>query len=175
MINSQGLTPELSRPVAGRRTCASVAQSTWPTPRHGVGLNDLLGGPDAGDAELRTSWPKTEVRQLERAPQTLRRPSPKRPHLERTNRPQANHSCRSRQTQRMQCVSAPDELDRRSDVPTNSPKSNADRSRHVAGLKTQLPNALCRLTLELSRPVAGWRTRASVAQARGRRHDAGSA
>ena len=31
------------------------------------------------------------------------------------------------------------------------------------------------LTLELSRPAAGWRTRASVAQARGRRHDAGSA
>jgi hypothetical protein len=33
----------------------------------------------------------------------------------------------------------------------------------------------CRLTPELSRPVAGRRTRASVAQARGRRHDAGSA
>ena len=38
------LTPELSRPVAGRRTRASVAYSTWPTPRHGVGLNELLGG-----------------------------------------------------------------------------------------------------------------------------------
>ena len=38
------LTPELSRPVAGRRTRASVAHSTWPTPRHGVGLNELLGG-----------------------------------------------------------------------------------------------------------------------------------
>ena len=38
------LTLELSRPVAGRRTCASVAQSTRPTPRHGVGLNELLGG-----------------------------------------------------------------------------------------------------------------------------------
>ena len=37
------LTPELSRPVAGRRTCASVAQSTRPTPRRGVGLNELLG------------------------------------------------------------------------------------------------------------------------------------
>jgi hypothetical protein len=33
----------------------------------------------------------------------------------------------------------------------------------------------CRLTPELSRPAAGRRTRASVAQARGRRHDAGSA
>ena len=31
------------------------------------------------------------------------------------------------------------------------------------------------LTPELSRPAAGWRTRASVAQARGRRHDVGSA
>ena len=38
------LTLELSRPVAGRRTCASVAQSTWLMPRHGVGLNELLGG-----------------------------------------------------------------------------------------------------------------------------------
>ena len=37
------LTPELSRPVAGRRTCASVAPSTRLTPRHGVGLNELLG------------------------------------------------------------------------------------------------------------------------------------
>ena len=37
------LTPELSRPVAGRRTRASVAHSTWPTPRRGVGLNELLG------------------------------------------------------------------------------------------------------------------------------------
>ena len=33
----------------------------------------------------------------------------------------------------------------------------------------------CGLTPELSRPGAGRRTRASVAQARGRRHDAGSA
>ena len=40
---------------------------------------------------------------------------------------------------------------------------------------TQLQNAFHRLTPELSRPVAGRRTRASVAQARGRRHDAGSA
>ena len=36
------LTPELSRPVAGRRMRASVAKSTQPTPRHGVGLNELL-------------------------------------------------------------------------------------------------------------------------------------
>ncbi len=43
------LTPELSRPVAGRRMRASVAQSTQPTTRHGVGLNELL------DAAAR--WP----------------------------------------------------------------------------------------------------------------------
>jgi hypothetical protein len=36
------LTPELSRPVAGRRLRASVAQSTQATPRCGVGLNELL-------------------------------------------------------------------------------------------------------------------------------------
>ena len=41
------LTPELSRPVAGRRTRASVAHCTWPTPRRGIGLNELLGGWDA--------------------------------------------------------------------------------------------------------------------------------
>ena len=40
---------------------------------------------------------------------------------------------------------------------------------------TQLQNAFHRITPELSRPAAGRRTRASVAQARGRRHDAGSA
>jgi len=31
------------------------------------------------------------------------------------------------------------------------------------------------VTPELNRPAAGWRTRASVAQTRGRRHDAESA
>ena len=54
------LTPELSRPVAGRRTCASVAQSTWPTPRHGVGLNELLGG--GGCRQKRNPSPVAEKR-----------------------------------------------------------------------------------------------------------------
>ena len=54
------LTLELSRPVAGRRTCASVAQSTWPTPRHGVGLNDLLGG--GGCRQKRNPDPVSEKR-----------------------------------------------------------------------------------------------------------------
>ena len=47
------LTPELSRPVAGRRMRASVAQSTQPTPRHGVGLNELLcDHPKPGEAAM---------------------------------------------------------------------------------------------------------------------------
>ena len=52
------LTPELSRPVAGRRTRASVAHSTWLTPRHGVGLNDLLGGKEAGEGDAPAHLPK---------------------------------------------------------------------------------------------------------------------
>ena len=71
---------------------------------------------------------------------------------------------RSRPTQRMRSVSANSGFDRRSNVPESRPKSNADRSRKVAALAMQLPNAFCRLTLELSRPVAGRRTCASVAQ-----------
>ena len=49
------LTPELSRPVAGRRPRASVANSTWPTPRHGVGLNELLGAYHNSAAIMRNS------------------------------------------------------------------------------------------------------------------------
>ena len=66
-----GLTLELSRPVAGRRTRASVAHSTWPTPRHGVGLNELLGGggcrlkPDPGaPAENRSGKARARTRDL---------------------------------------------------------------------------------------------------------------
>ena len=65
------LTPELSRPVAGRRTRASVAHSTWLTPRHGVGLNELLGGggcrcePSPGAlAERRSGKAWTRTREL---------------------------------------------------------------------------------------------------------------
>ena len=84
------LTPELSRPVAGRRTRASVAHSTWPTPRHGVGLNDLLGGPDAGEGKAVVNLPKTEAQMPERAPRTISRTCQKRQHLERQNQTKAN-------------------------------------------------------------------------------------
>ena len=65
--------------------------------------------------------------------------------------------------------------DRRRNEPVNYPKSIPTEADESQLRETQLPNAFYRLTPELSRPVAGWRTRASVAQARGRRHDAGSA
>jgi hypothetical protein len=94
---SWGLTPELSRPVAGRRARASVAQSTWPMPRHGVGLNDLLGGTEARDTELRTSWPKTEARTIGRAPRTSSRPSPKQ-RLRRGEPADDDRSFRSQRT-----------------------------------------------------------------------------
>jgi hypothetical protein len=64
---------------------------------------------------------------------------------------------------------------RRDNVPTNQPKSMPTEAVELPLRKAQLQNAFHRLTPELSRPAAGWRTRASVAQARGRRHDAGSA
>ncbi len=55
-----GLTPELSRPTAGRLQRASVAYSTLLTPRCGVGLNDLLGGKEASGGETIAKLPKTE-------------------------------------------------------------------------------------------------------------------
>ncbi len=99
------LTPELSRPVAGRRTRASVAYSTWPTPRHGVGLNDLLGGPEARDTGLWPRRPKTEARPLERASQTFSRLCPKQ-RIRRGKRADDSRRFRSRPTQRMRHVSA---------------------------------------------------------------------
>jgi hypothetical protein len=168
------LTPELSRPVAGRRTRASVAHSTWLTPRHGVGLNDLLGGTEPRDAQLRTSGPRTEAWPLERASRTFSRPCQKQ--RVRRGKPSDYDCCfRSRPTQRMRTVSAHNRLDRRGNVAKNRPKSKADRSRQVAALTMQLLNAFYRLTPELSRLTAGQRTRASVAYARGRCHDVGSA
>ena len=57
----------------------------------------------------------------------------------------------------MRIVSAPNGLDRRKNAPKDCPKSNADRSQYVALLTMQLPNALCRLTPELSRAERdGW-------------------
>ena len=112
------LTPELSRPVAGRRTRASVAHSTWPTPRHGVGLNELLGGggrrcepsPEAL-AENRSGEARARSRELSAGP--VRNDSMSSGTLTDTK-----HCFRSRPTQRMRSVSAPDGLDRRSNVPT---------------------------------------------------------
>ena len=65
------LTPELSRPTAGRRQRASVAQSTLLTPRCGVGLNDLLGGKEASEDETLANLPKTEAELPKRAPDEL--------------------------------------------------------------------------------------------------------
>ena len=77
----------------------------------------------------------------------------------------ANHCFRSRPTQSMQCVSALDRIDRRSNAAGNIPKSNANRSRESYCVEKQSHQTLfCRLTPELSRPVAGRQTRASVAQ-----------
>ena len=51
------LTPELSRPVAGRRTRASVAHSTRLTPRHGVGLDEsLCDHAQPGEARMSLSF-----------------------------------------------------------------------------------------------------------------------
>ncbi len=65
------ITPELSRPTAGRRQRASVAQSTLLTPRCGVGLNDLLGGKEAGEDETFANLPKAEAGKPERAPENF--------------------------------------------------------------------------------------------------------
>lgn len=69
---SRGLTPELSRaerdgwePVL--LACPEVSTKA----RHGVGLNDLLGGPDAGEGEALTSLPKTEAGMPERGPENF--------------------------------------------------------------------------------------------------------
>ena len=126
------LTPELSRPVAGRRTRASVAHSTWPTPRHGVGLNDLLGGPEPRDAGLRPRRPKAEARPLERASRTYSRPHPKqrgrrgRPIRRRTSFPKqtnATHATCERVSR----------SSRRDNVPANCPKSMPTEAGELAG------------------------------------------
>jgi hypothetical protein len=74
-----GLTPELSRADRDRGEPVLPARPQVSTkPRHGVGLNDLLGGKDASVAELRTCWPNTEAKPHERARQACSRPYPKR-------------------------------------------------------------------------------------------------
>ena len=170
------LTPELSRPVAGRRTRASVAHSTWPTPRQGVGLNELLGG---GGCRCKSHPGALSERRSGKARTRTRELSAGRYRSDCVSHgilTAANHPFRSRPTPRMRCVSAPDGLDRRSNAAGSLPKSSANRSRQSHSVEKQNNQTLfCRLTPELSRPVAGRRTRASVAQARGRCHDAGSA
>jgi hypothetical protein len=80
------LTPELSRAERDVWEPVLLASPEVSTKsRHGVGLNDLLGGQDAGEGKAMKILPKTEVQMHERAPRTLSRPSPKRVHLERTN------------------------------------------------------------------------------------------
>ena len=125
------LTLELSRPVAGRRTRASVAHSTWPTPRRGVGLNELLGGggcrcesQPGALAERRSGTARARTHELSAGP--VRNDSMSSGTLTDTK-----HRFRSRITRRMQCVSAPDGFDRRSNVPTTWPKSSSHRSQGI--------------------------------------------
>ena len=53
-------------------------------------MNDLLGGPDAGEGEAVANLPKAEARTPERAPITISRTCQKRQHLERQNQTIAN-------------------------------------------------------------------------------------
>ena len=53
-------------------------------------MNDLLGGPDAGEGKVVANLPKTEAQMLGRAPRTISRTCQKRPHLERQNQTKAN-------------------------------------------------------------------------------------
>jgi hypothetical protein len=104
---------------------------------------------------------KPKPRCLSAHPQTLRRPSPKRPHLERTNRPKANHSCRRRKTQRMRIVSAPDEPDRRKTRRVVSEEQHQPKPMRHRRESQNYKLLFCRLTPELSRPAAGWQQRAA--------------
>ena len=53
-------------------------------------MNELLGGPDAGEGKAVVNLPKTEARMPERAPRTIRRTCQKRQHLELQNQTKAN-------------------------------------------------------------------------------------
>ena len=53
-------------------------------------MNDLLGGPDAGEHKAVVRLPKTEARPPERAPTTISRTCQKRQLLERQNQTKAN-------------------------------------------------------------------------------------
>ena len=134
------LTLELSRPVAGRRTCASVAQSTRPMPRHGVGLNELLGGggcrcePNPGAlAESRSGKARTRTCELSAGCNRSDRVS-------RGTLTDTKHRFRNRLTQRMHSVSAPGELDRRSNAAGNTPKRSVNRGREKEHWKAKQSN-----------------------------------
>ena len=58
-------------PHGGVAAACSVAQSTLLPPRCGVGLNDLLGGKEAGEGEAVANLPKTEDGRPERAPENF--------------------------------------------------------------------------------------------------------
>ncbi len=133
-------------------------------PRHGVGLNDLLGAKEPGAGEALANMPKIEAGRPERAPRTFRRPSPKPPvWSERTHRKPVTASEAGKRNACSVCERAP-QCNRRENAPTNQPKSNAGRSRlSCSCAKQNYKTLFCRLTPELSRPVAGRRTRASVA------------
>ena len=53
-------------------------------------MNELLGGPDAGEGKAVANLPKTEAQMPERAPQTFSWTCQKRQHLERQNQTKAN-------------------------------------------------------------------------------------
>ena len=53
-------------------------------------MNDLLGGPDAGEGKAVANLPKTEAQMPERAPRTISRTCQKRQHVERQNQTKAN-------------------------------------------------------------------------------------
>jgi hypothetical protein len=75
----------------------------------------------------------------------------------------------------MRSVSAPNDVTEVATCPEIVRRALLNEAKELQVQVTQLQSAFHRLTPELSRPVAGRRTRASVARARGRRHDAGSA
>ena len=64
MRSNAGVKP----PRGGVATACSVAHSTLLTPRCGVGLNDLLGGKEAGEGDALVDLPKDEAGTPGRAP-----------------------------------------------------------------------------------------------------------
>ena len=125
-------------------------------PRHGVGLNELLGGggcrlkpsPDTL-AERRSGKARTRTCELSVGCNRSSRISSGQPDL-------ANHGFRSPGAQSMRSVSAPNGLDRRSNAAGSRSKSCVNRSRQSHRVEKQSNQTLfCRLTPELSRAERG--------------------